>query len=184
MDEAPLGAKLDLSRDFNVVSAIPPELEAGTEIDFTRPESAAYETGLGWLSPQGWGSWAIGRTAVLAFRLPSEQCRPGGKLHMRVDPYLSPTRPDLDTQVWVNGELATTWHFAANGKFSTNPKDASDSHDVFEAEAPIGANNACEATIRLRFARPGASPAPYPKSEDPRPLQLRVLRARFVAATE
>ena len=184
VDEALLGAKLDLSRDFNVVSAIPPELEAGTEIDFTRPESAAYETGLGWLSPQGWGSWAIGRTAVLAFRLPSEQCRAGGKLHMRVDPYLSPTRPDLDTQVWVNGELATTWHFAANGKFSANPKDASDSHDVFEAEAPIGANNACEATIRLRFARPGASPAPYPKSEDPRPLQLRVLRARFVAATE
>ena len=184
VDEAPFGPKLDLSRDFNVVSAVPPELEAGAEIDFTKPESAVYGAGLGWLPPQGWGSWAIGRTAVLAFRLPSEQCRAGGKLHMRVDPYLSPTRPDLDTQVWVNGQLATTWHFAANGKFSTNPKDASDSHDVFEVEAPIGADNACEATIRLRFARPGASQVPYPKSEDPRSLQLRVLGVRFTSATE
>ena len=184
MDEAPSGTELDLSHDFNIVSAAPPDLEAGTEIDFTQSESAVYGVGLGWLPPQGWGSWAIGRTAVLAFRLPSEQCRAGGKLHIRVDPYLPPTRPDLDTQVWVNGQLATTWHFAANGKFSTNPKDASDSHDVFEVEAPIGANNACEITIRLRFARPGASSAPYPKSEDPRPLQLRVLGMRLTSATE
>ena len=103
---------------------------------------------------------------------------------MRVDPYLSPTRPDLDTQVWVNGQLATTWHFAAHDKFSTDPKDASDSHDVFEVEAPIGANDACEATIKLRFARPGASHVPYPKSEDPRPLQLRVLGMRLTSATE
>ncbi|HKU80450.1 MAG TPA: sulfatase-like hydrolase/transferase, partial [Rhodanobacteraceae bacterium] len=184
VDEAPLGAKLDLSRDFNVVSAVPPELEAGTEIDFTRPESAVYGAGLGWLPPQGWGSWAIGRTAVLAFRMPGEQCRAGGKLHMRVDPYLSPTRPDLDTQVWVNGQLATTWHFASHGKFSTDPKDASDSHDVFEVEAPIDANDACEATIKLRFARPRASQGAYPKSEDPRPLQLRVLGMRLTSATE
>jgi hypothetical protein len=184
VDEAPSGTELDLSHDFNIVSAAPPDLQAGTEIVFTQSESAAYEAGLGWLPPQGWGSWAIGGTAVLAFRLPSEQCREGGKLRMRVDPYLSPTRPDLDTQVWVNGQLTTTWHFAANGKFSANPKDASDSHDVFDVEAPIGANNACEVTIRLRFARPGASPAPYPKSEDSRPLQLRVLGIRFVTATE
>jgi arylsulfatase A-like enzyme len=184
VDDAPVGAKLDLSRDFNVVSAVPPELAADSEIDFTRPESAVYGAGLGWLPPQGWGSWAIGQTAVLAFRLPGEQCQAGGKLHMRVDPYLSPTRPDLDTQVWVNGQLATTWHFAANGKFATNPKDASDSHDVFEVEAPIGANSACVATIKLRFARPGASQGSYPKSEDPRPLQLRVLGVRVALASE
>jgi len=100
---------------------------------------------------------------------------------MRVDPYLSPVRPALDTQVWINGQLTTTWHFAANGKFSANPKDASDSHDIFEVEAPIGANDTCEATVRLRFARPHALPAPYPKSEDPRPLQLRVLGMRVSA---
>jgi hypothetical protein len=159
-------------------------LAADSEIDFTRPESAVYGAGLGWLPPQGWGSWAIGRTSVLAFRLPGEQCQAGGKLHMRVDPYLSPTRPDLDTQVWVNGQLATTWRFAADGKFSTDPKDASDNHDVFEVEAPIGANKACVATIKLRFARPGASRGAYPKSEDPRPLQLRVLGMRLISATE
>ena len=181
MDHAPSGAKLDLSHEFNSVSAAAPDLEAGTQVDFTRPESAAYGAGLGWLPPQGWGSWTIGPTAVLAFRLSGEQCRAGGKLHMRVDPYLSPVRPALDTQVWINGQLTTTWHFAANGKFSANPKDASDSHDIFEVEAPIGANDTCEATVRLRFARPHALPAPYPKSEDPRPLQLRVLGMRVSA---
>jgi hypothetical protein len=184
MDKAPSGTELDLSHAFNIVSAAPPDLEAGTEIDFTQPESAAYEAGLGWLPPQGWGSWAIGRTAVLAFRLPGGQCRAGGKLHLRVDPYLSPARPDLDTQVWINGRLATTWHFAAEGKFSANPADASDSHDVFDVEAPIGPNETCEATVRLRFARPGASPAPYPQSEDPRPLQLRVLGMRLATASD
>ena len=181
MDHAPSGAELDLSHEFNSVSAAAPDLEAGTQVDFTRPESAAYGAGLGWLPPQGWGSWTIGPTAVLAFRLSGEQCRAGGKLHMRVDPYLSPVRPALDTQVWINGQLTTTWHFAANGKFSANPKDASDSHDIFEVEAPIGANDTCEATVRLRFARPHALPAPYPKSEDPRPLQLRVLEMRVSA---
>jgi hypothetical protein len=181
MDHAPSGAELDLSHEFNSVSAAAPDLEAGTQVDFTRPESAAYGAGLGWLPPQGWGSWTIGPTAVLAFRLSGEQCRAGGKLHMRVDPYLSPVRPALDTQVWINGQLTTTWHFAANGKFSANPKDASDSHDIFEVEAPIGANDTCEATVRLRFARPHALPAPYPKSEDPRPLQLRVLGMRVSA---
>ena len=181
MDHAPSGAELDLSHEFNSVSAAAPDLEAGTQVDFTRPESAAYGAGVGWLPPQGWGSWTIGPTAVLAFRLSGEQCRAGGKLHMRVDPYLSPVRPALDTQVWINGQLTTTWHFAANGKFSANPKDASDSHDIFEVEAPIGANDTCEATVRLRFARPHALPAPYPKSEDPRPLQLRVLGMRVSA---
>jgi len=180
MDRAPSGAGLDLSHEFKFVSAAPPDLEAGAEVDFTRPESVVYEAGLGWLPPQGWGSWAIGPTAVLAFRMPSEQCRAGGKLHMRVDPYLSPARPDLDTQVWINGQLATTWHFAASGNFSANPKDASDSHEVFQVEAPIGANGTCEITVRLRFARPGASPAPYPRSEDPRPLQLRVLGVQAI----
>ena len=184
MDKAPSCTELDLSHAFNIVSAAPPDLEAGTEIDFTQPESAAYGAGLGWLPPQGWGSWAIGRTAVLAFRLPSEQCRAGGKLHMRVDPYLSPARPNLDTQVWVNGQLATTWHFASKGKFSADPKDASDSHDVLDVEVPIGPNETCEATVRLRFARPGASPAPYPQSEDPRPLQLRVLGMRLATASD
>jgi hypothetical protein len=175
VDRAPSGTELDLSREFNMATAASPDLEAGTEVDFTRPESSAYEAGLGWLPSQGWGSWTIGPTAVLAFRPSGEQCRAGGKLHMRVDPYLSPARPALNTEVWVNGRLATTWRFRADGKFSAKPKDASDSHDVFEVEAPIYPSEICEATVRLRFARPGASPASYPKSEDPRPLQLRVL---------
>jgi hypothetical protein len=182
VDRAPAGAKLDLSLDFNVVSAPASELEAGAEVDFTKPESAAYQAGLGWLPPAGWGSWAVGSNAVLEFRLPSGLCRAGAKLRMRLDPYLPPSRPKLDTQVWINGKLATTWHFAADGKFSTGTKDASDRHDVLEVEAPLGAGAHCKATVDLRFARPGASQPPYPKTEDPRPLQLAVRGMQAVPA--
>lgn len=180
MDRAPAGAKLDLSQHFKVVSAPAPELKAGTEIDFTQPESAIYGTGLGWLPPQGWGSWAVGPRAVVAFRLSPELCGAGAKLRMRVDPYLPPSRPDLDAQVWVNGKLATTWHFKANGKFSSGSDGISDTHDVLEVDAPIDVSGTCEANVELRFTRPGASPSPYPKAEDPRPLQMTVLEAKLV----
>ena len=184
VDQAPVGTKLDLSRDFKVLPAPAPELEAGTEIDFTQPGSAVYGAGLGWLSPQGWGSWAVGSRAVLTFQLPQELCRTDTQLHMRVDPYLPPSRPNLDVQVSVNGKPATTWHFAAHGKFSTHVPDASDNHDVLEAEAPLRVGGACKATIDMRFTRPGAAPPPYPEAEDSRPLQLRVLGMRVVSAAK
>ena len=180
VDRAPAGAKLDFSHDFKVASAPPPELD--TDIDFTNPDSGAYQAGLGWLPPAGWGSWAIGSAAVLEFRLPGKLCHAGAKLRMRVDPYLPPSRPDLDTQVWVNGKLATAWHFAAHGAFSTSAGGASDLHDVIEVEAPVDVGEDCKATVALRFARPGASPPPYPRTEDPRPLQLTVLGMQAVPA--
>lgn len=184
MDRAPPGRKLDLSGSFNIASAPAPELKAGAEVDFTKPESAAYQAGLGWLPPQGWGGWAIGPAAVLEFRLSSALCGADAKLRMRVDPYLPPSRAELDAQVRVNGQLATTWHFAAHGRFSTSTKDASDSHDVVDAEAPLGVLNDCKAAVELRFTRPGASPAPYPKAEDPRSLQLRVLGMQAIPAAK
>jgi hypothetical protein len=101
---------------------------------------------------------------------------------MQVDPYLPPTRPVLDTEVRVNGKLATTWHFSASGDFSSGSGGASDNHKVLEVEVPISAAENCKTTIDLRFARPGAAPAPYPKAEDPRPLQLRVVGMKVVAA--
>jgi len=180
VDRAPAGTKLDFSRDFKVASAPPPELDA--EVDFTKPDSAAYQAGLGWLPPAGWGSWAIGSAAVLEFQLPGKLCQAGAKLRMRVDPYLPPSRPDLDTQVRVNGKLATTWHFRANGKFSTDIKVALDNQSVLEVETSLDVGEDCKVAIDLRFARPGASSPPYPKAEDPRPLQLRVLGMRAVPA--
>lgn len=181
MDKAPSGTELDLSHDFNVTSADLPEPKAGSEIDFTESGSAVYEAGLGWLPPASWGSFAIGSTAVFAFKVPDKSCR-GAKLRVRVDPYLPPSRPKLDTQVWINGQLATVWHFAASGKFSTGVDGASDSHDVLEVEAPLGTGDTCNATMRFRFARPDALPPPYPNAEDPRPLQMRVLGMKVVAA--
>jgi len=180
VDRAPAGTKLDFSRDFKVASAPPPELDA--EVDFTKPDSAAYQAGLGWLPPAGWGSWAIGSAAVLEFQLPGKLCQAGAKLRMRVDPYLPPSRPDLDTQVRVNDKLATTWHFRANGKFSTDIKVALDNQSVLEVETSLDVGEDCKVAIDLRFARPGASSPPYPKAEDPRPLQLRVLGMRAVPA--
>jgi len=180
VDRAPAGAKLDFGHDFTVASAPPPELD--TEVDFTKPDSAAYQAGLGWLPPAGWGSWAIGSTAVLDFRLPGKLCHAGAKLRMRVDPYLPPSRPALDTEVRVNGKLAATWHFRANGKFSTDIKTASDSRAVLEVETPLDVGEDCKVNVDLRFARPGASPAPYPKAEDSRPLQLTVLGMQAVPA--
>ena len=181
MDHSPAGVPLDLSHDFKAISAAPPELKGGSEIDFTKPGSATYEAGLGWLPPEGWGSFAIGSTAVLAFKVPDESCR-RAKLQFRVDPYLPPSRPKLDTQVWINGQLATVWHFAAKGKFSTSVDGASDSHDVLEVEASLGNGAACNATMSFRFARPDTSPPPYPKAEDSRPLQMRLLGMKVVAA--
>jgi hypothetical protein len=101
---------------------------------------------------------------------------------MRVDPYLPPSRPDLDIGVWVNGKRATTWRFNAGGQFSSSTNGDSDDHNVVEAEAPLDTGGTCDARVELRFARPGAPPPPYPKAEDPRPLQLRVLGARVVSA--
>jgi hypothetical protein len=82
----------------------------------------------------------------------------------------------------VNGKLATTWHFRANGKFSTDIKVALDNQSVLEVETSLDVGEDCKVAIDLRFARPGASSPPYPKAEDPRPLQLRVLGMRAVPA--
>lgn len=174
-DKAPAGARLDLSRDFKAVTAVPPELSPGTRIDFTQPAAEAYEAGLGWLAPATYGSWTLGPESRFGFRLPGTLCRAGAVLRMRVDPYLPPSRPRLDAEVRVNGRLATTWRFDAHGAFSTNTTGASDNHEVLDVTAPIDPGDACTAHLDVRFSRPGADPPPYPKAEDSRPLQLRVL---------
>ena len=183
-DKAPSDAKLDLSRNFKTTVAPLPELSPGPLIDFTRHEATAYESGRGWLPSAPWGSWAIGPDAVLGFRLADGLCDAGATLHMQIDPYLPPSRPKLDTQVWVNGKLATTWHFKAGGAFAKTSDGATDNHEELNVEAPIDTHGTCEANIVLRFARPDVSPPPYPKAEDPRPLQLRVLKMQAAQAAE
>lgn len=182
-DRAPSGAKLDLSREFETSTAPLPELSSDSFVDFTKREAAAYESGMGWLPSAPWGSWAIGPEAILGFRLPGGLCRAGPKLRMQVDPYLPPSRPKLNTQVWVNGKLATTWHFNAKGVFSTSSKGTSDNHEKLEVEAPMDTHGACKARVDFRFSRPDAASPPYPDAEDPRPLQLTVLKMQATPAT-
>lgn len=178
-DRAPEGARLDLSHEFETSTASVPRLSSGPGVDFRQPDSVGYEAGYGWLPPAGWGSFTIGPDAILQFRLPDGMCRAGTMLQMQVDPYLPPSRPRLDTEVWVNGKLETTWHFKADGKFSRKMGD-SDRHTVVEVEAPLDAGSSRQARVDLRFVRPDTAPPPYPKPEDPRALQLRVLGLRLV----
>jgi len=134
------------------------------------------------LPPKPFGSWAIGSEATLGFHLPDGLCH-GAKVRMQVDPYLPPSRPNLDAQVWVNGKLATTWHFRAGGVFAKTKDGTSDNHEVLDVDAPINTQGTCGVRVDVRFTRPGASPPPYPKAEDPRPLQLRVLEMQGSPAT-
>jgi len=183
-DRAPSGTRLDLGSAFEATTDSPPELPSGSGIDFTTPEVATYGAGYGWLPPASWGSWTIGPAAVMEFRVPGTLCRAGTALEMRVDPYLPPSRPDLDVGVWVNGKLATTWHFNAHGTFSSNAVGDSDNHRVMEVAAPLDTGGTCDARVELRFVRPRAPPPPYPSAEDPRPLQLLVRNARVVPGTQ
>lgn len=182
VDRAPAGVQLDFSHDFRTVTTVP-ALAPGSPVDFTRRDAVAYETGLGWMSPASWGSWTIGAKSLLQFRLPDGKCNAVAKLRLRVDPYLPPSRHNLDTEVWVNGKLATTWHFAADGVFSTSSDGVSDRHEVLEVETPVDTHGTCKASVELRFSRPGAAPPPYPDAEDPRPLQLLVLGMQVASAS-
>lgn len=182
VDAAPAGTTFDFSHKFQVTTAEPPVLPSPPDtVKFTKPESATFARGLGWMSPQGWGSYTIGRMAALEFRMPQGMCH-GASVQFEVDPYLTPSRPNLDAQVWVNGRLAKTWRFKANGVYSKGSDGASDSHDTVDAGFPVDAGSTCIARVELHFSRPGAKAPPYPKAEDSRPLQLRVLSARAEAA--
>lgn len=174
VDAAPAGKTFDFSGSFEATTVEPPRLPAlSRPVKFTKPEATDFELGLGWLSPKNWGSWMIGNEATLGFRLPITLCK-AAVLRMRVDPYLPPSRPNLDVQVWVNGKLATIWRFKADGRFSTTSKGTSDHHQVLNADVPITTGGTCKARVDLEFSRPHAAPAPYPKAEDSRPLQMEV----------
>ncbi len=183
VDVAAAGTTLDLSHNFEVSVAAPPELPLGAAVDYTKPQAVAFESGLGWFAPQGWGSWTVGPAASLRFRLGADACRTGATLRMQVDPYLPPSRSKLDAAVWVDGKLATTWRFNANGRYSTNTRGVSDEHSVETVAVPLAPMAGhCTLDIRVHFARPDADPPPYPEVEDPRPLQLRVLRMSLQSA--
>lgn len=177
-DAAPAGKTFDFSGRFKTTTAPPPALPKPPDaIDFTKAGAVPFERGLGWLPPENFGSWVIGDEAALGFALPAGGCG-GAEVRFRLDPYLPPSRSALNIQVWVNGRLATTWHFVAPAGTSAKLGTVSDDHEVLEVGVPIRPGESCRARVELRLARPGAAPPPYPKVEDPRPLQLRVLGMR------
>lgn len=175
-DAVPAHSRIDLSRDFSSVTKSPPVMpNAGQAVDFGQAGAGAYLDGLGWLPPSSWGSYAIGSRASFSYKLPPDLCHADTTLQMSVDPYLPPSRPNLDTQVWANGKLVAVWHFKANGLYLKVREGVSDDHGVREVEAPIAAQVSCNVRVDLRFTRSGAQPPPYSVPEDGRPLQMRVL---------
>lgn len=179
-DAAPAGKTLDFSGKFQVTTTEPPVLPVAPKAaKFNKPEAVDFERGYGWLSPQPWGSWAIGGASTLGFRLPEGSCQ-GATLRFQMDPYLPPARPKLDIHVWVNGKLATTWHFSASGKFTPNDRGVSDYHKMLDVEVPIHTGGSCKVRVAFKFTRPDATPAPYPKGEDPRPLQLQLVKMQVL----
>lgn len=176
-DAAQVAQKLDLARDFSVEALPAAEMPASpTVVSMRDAASARFESGLGWLPPATWGSYTVGSDAGMAFRLPAELCD-GAVLHMTLDPYLPPSRPKLETQVWANGRMVTVWHFAAPARVSNEEAVIVSGDDTasVEVSTPIKGDQRCSARLRLRFVRPGAKPGPYPEDENPMDLQLRIL---------
>ena len=171
-EAASADSHLDLSRDFSSKTAPPPVMpKPGQTVDFSQAAAAVYLDGLGWLRPASWGSYAIGSRASISFQLPPDLCRAGATLQMEVDPYLPPSRPNLETQVLINDKPAEVWHFNAKPTSGT----ASDDHNVQKAEVRIPPQATCDVRMELKFTRAGSRPPPYPDTEDPRALQLRLL---------
>jgi hypothetical protein len=97
---------------------------------------------------------------------------PDATLQMQVDPCLPLSRRQLDTQVWIEGKRATSWHLKAPGEDG----EAGDRRAVLTVTVPIPADLPnCRARVRLSFLWP------HPHSERrryPRSLQLRELDMR------
>lgn len=169
-DDAPSGSKLDFRRQFVASNDALPVLAGSGDIDFTSADAYAYESLIGWHPATSWGSYTEGDLAEFGFRLPASRCEGESVLSMTVRPYLVPSRPALDVDVLVNGKPATTWHFRGDGN---TPR---------VMNLPVIPDAVCRAVVRLVYKRPGAQPAPYPKGEDPRDLQLVVYDARLGTA--
>ena len=108
----------------------------------------------------------------MGLHLPAEECR-GTTLQVNVDPYLPRSRPALDTQVWINGRLATTWRFRRDDSDKT-PEGSGDVHVLIPVNVQMKGDEHCDVEIAFRFLRPYPRPAVIPSNEDPRDLQLRV----------
>lgn len=173
-DAAPAGTSLDLSGNFKIeIEPLPDMPVPPASVSFGEQAGASFERGYGWTAPSRWGSYAIGPEATLGFRLPGPSCH-GADLTLTLDPYLTPTRPALDTEVWVNGRLAATWRFRASASSPAATASWGDDHALIKRSVRVAGDAECTARVSFRFLRPGPAPRVIPADEDPRAMQLRV----------
>lgn len=165
------GQTFDFRGRFQVRTApLYPALPAAG-IDFTAPSVRRWQRDFGWTPAESWGSWTRDDAARLGFTLPEASCH-RAELKFKTHPFVHPSRPQLVVRVLANGKLMTTWHFDQN-----SPKWP-------EVSTPIETPDPkCRVDLRFVFSRPGALPPPYPKDEDPRPLQLDFVKGQLVSAT-
>jgi hypothetical protein len=126
-----------------------PKYHWGEVIDFTEGGNAGQFLGSGWATPDDSGRWTEGEEATLRLRVPR----------------LSPTLP---VHVHVNGALAEEWVFGPD----RSP------HVRTIALEPERVGEAEELVITFRVREP-RSPASLGWSADPRPLGIRIARARL-----
>lgn len=135
-------------------------------LHFTAGEVGAAFLTSGWWAPDDHGTWSRGREAVLAFGLETRHTSP---LHLRftVVPYLAPTRPHLEVDVYERADRVARWGFSAVGPVE-------EGRDVTLPADPA------RDTLALRFVvRSPISPQTARVDADPRPLGI-ALRAVLV----
>jgi len=165
MNTLPSGQTQDLHARFTATTAaLYPQLPS-RPLRFDSAAALSYTRDFGWSKPEVWGSFTEGAAASLGFTLPRNQCH-AMDFAFKVRPFVPVSRPALDVRVFANGVLMTTWHF--------DQRDIKQTwHNVTTlVQTP---DSQCRADLRFVFSRPGASSPPYPKDEDPRPLQLLFL---------
>lgn len=173
MNALPAGQTLDLHTDFSATTAaLYPELPSQA-LRFDSEAVLPYTREFGWLKPEVWGSFAQGDAARLGFTLPKQHCH-AMDFAFKVHPFIHASRPELDVQVFANGVPMTTWHF-----------DRQDTRQTWKNVTALvqTADPQCRVDLRFVFGRPGASQPPYPKDEDPRPLQLLFLEMKAAPAS-
>lgn len=142
-----------------------------SSLDFRTPVAGMLERDLGWYHWQGGGSWTSGDAVAIGFRLPPQHCH-GADAVFQVHPFLAPSRPALDVDVFVNGVKSAQWQMAG-------------AVDERSELVPIRTRDAqCRVDILFRFVRPGSAHPPFPAGEDQRPLELEFINMTISPPTQ
>jgi hypothetical protein len=150
-------------------------LRPGEKFDFDQNSGAERFLGDGWSTPEPTGVWTYSEKASLVLKLPTA---PTGdaELVLAVDPFVTPDHPELEVEVFVQGEQVGARVFRHRKAVFGLGR----SHGPLRAVLPASARDETgRAVVELRLSDP-ASPLDLGLSDDSRRLglHLRSLEAR------